>query len=353
MSDSIYLLVDGKRLEHFTSYEIDADIYAGAAAFTLELARPEVRITTGLECQLYVNDQLELTGIIDKLAPRYDKNGRTLTITGRDLMGWLVDAHAENFITLKDYKVKTLAKLLLRKAPKEFFTLLKVEYDENIQGRLKAKGSNVAVFDTTTPRSQIEPGMSIFDVLSQYAKSKGFLFYALPKGTFVFGRPKDAGTSLFTLVNRKDGRGNNIVAGEKTDDITKRYSKITVVGQKQGTGTFRPTDINVEGTPLVDPDFPFYKPFILKDEYGGDRPDLQARLAMEKMKHDGFRLNYTVQGHSQGGKNWCINELATVRDDDPYFELYDDYLLYGRTFLKTKDRGTITKLRLGLPGMRA
>ncbi len=352
MSDIVYLLVDGKRIERFTSYEIDADIYAGASAFTLEMARPEVSIRTGMECQLWVNDQLELTGIIDKLVPRYDKNGRTLTITGRDLMGWLVDASAEDFITLQNYKVKALAERLLRNAPKEFFKLSTVEYAENIQGRLKAKGAKVGIFDTATPLSQIEPGMSIFDVLAQYAKSKGFLFYSLPNGTFVFGRPKDSGAPAFTLTNRKDGIGNNILSGEKTDDITKRYSKVTVVGQKQGTNVFTPTDINIEAT-KTDITFPFYKPLVIKDEYGGDQPGLQAKLALEKMRHDGSRLSYSVAGHSQGNKNWAINELAVVRDDDPDFELYDDYLLYGRTFSKSKDKGTVTKLRLGLPGMIA
>ncbi len=352
MNDSVYLLVDGKRIERFTSYEIDADIYAGASAFTLEMARPEVQVLGGMQCQLFVNDQLELTGIIDKPEPEYDKAGRRLTITGRDLMGWIVDASAEEFITLQNYKVKTLAERLLRNAPKEFFRLSTVEYAENIQGRLKAKGAKVGIFDTTTPLSQIEPGMKIFDVLTEYAKSKGFLFYALPDGTFVFGRPKDAGAPAFTLTNRKDGRGNNILAGKKTEDISKRYSKVTVVGQKQGTNVFTPKDINVEAT-KTDTTFPFYKPLVIKDEYGGDQPELQAKLALEKMRHDGFRLSYTVAGHSQGNKNWAINELAQVKDEDQDFALDGSYLLYGRTFSKSKDKGTVTKLRLGLPGMIA
>jgi prophage tail gpP-like protein len=126
------------------------------------------------------------------------------------------------------------------------------------------------------------------------------------------------------------------------------------VGQKQGQNAFSAIAVNVECPPQKDPEFPFYKPFIFKDEFGGDQPKQQARLALEKMRHDRFRLAYTVRGHSQGNKNWSINELCAVRDDDPYFELYGDYLIYGRTFEKKKDdKGTTTKLRLGLPGMIA
>lgn len=352
MSDVVYLLVNGKRIERFTSYDIDADMYVADDAFTLELARPEVRIKTGMECSLYVNDTLELTGIIDKVVPSYDKSGRKLTVTGRDLMGWLVDAHAEEFITLQNYKIKALTERMLRKAPKEFFKLSTVQYAENVVGRLKSKAAKVALFDTTTPLSQIEPGMTVFDVLSQYGKSKGMLFYALPDGTFVFGKPKESGAPAFSLTNRADGTGNNVLAGELSDDISKRYSQVTVVGQKQGQDLFSPSQNNVEAT-ATDATFPFYKPFVLKDEYGGDQPKQHARLALEKMRHDGFRLSYTVQGHSQGSKNWSINELCRVKDEDPDFSLDGEYLIYGRTFSKSKDKGTITKLRLGLPGMMA
>lgn len=350
--DVVYLLVDGKKIDRFTGYQIDADLYAAADAFTLELARPEVRIRAGMECQLYVNDALELTGIIDKPEPEYDKSGRRLTVTGRDLMGWLVDASAEEFITLRNYTLKDLAERLLQKAPKEFFRLSTVTYAENVVGRLKSRSAKVGIFDTTTPLSQIEPGMSVFDVLSEYGKSKGILFYAMPDGTFVFGKPKESGAPAFTLINRLDGRGNNVISGKLTQDVSKRYSRVTVVGQKQGQDVFAASEVNIEAT-KDDPDFPFYKPVVLKDEYGGERPELQARLALEKMRHDGFRLNYTVAGHSQGNKNWTINELVQVKDEDPDFELSGSYLLTGRTFELSKDKGAITRLRLGLPGMIA
>ncbi len=348
--DTIYLLVDNKRIENFISYTVDADLYVADDAFTLELANPETKISAGKQVELYVNDKLELTGIVDKVQPGYDKSGRKLTVTGRDLMGWAVDAHAESFITLQNYKLTSLAEKLLSKCP--FVNVKKIQYSENVKGRLKGKGAKVGIFDTTTPLSQIEPGMTVFEVLSEYAKSKGLLFYAMPDGSFVFGKPREAGQTQFRLINRRDGRGNNVLSAELTDDISKGYSKVTVVGQKQGTDVLNPTQVNVEAT-KTDPDFPFYKPKVIKDEYGGDNPGLQARLALEKMRHDRFRVQYTVAGHSQDGKNWGINELAQVEDEDQNFSLNGPYLIYGRTFELSKDKGTTTKLRLGLPGMIA
>lgn len=351
--DKVFLEIAGRKIQNFKSYTIDADMFIPDDAFSIELARPEISIPAGKQCKLWVNDKLELTGIIDKVVPSYDKSGRKLSITGRDLMGWCVDADAEDFITVKNYTLKALAEKLLSKC--EFIDIKNIQYQENVKGRLKSRGarSQVGLFDTTTPLSQIEPGMKVYEVLKEYSRSKGLLFYAMPDGSFVFGRPKEnTGFSQFNIIHRKDGRGNNVLSGEKTDDISKGYSKVTVVGQKQGQDVFTAAQINVEAV-KTDSAFPFYKPRFIKDEYGGYNPALQARLELEKMRHDRFRLQYTVQGHSQDRKNWSINELCTVMDEDPDFALKGVYLIYGRTFEKSKERGTITRLRLGLPGMIA
>lgn len=348
--DTVYLLIDGKRIERFKSYSIEANIFTPDDAFSLELADPEVSVRAGMDCQIYVNDVLELTGVVDRVTASRDKAGRKLTVTGRDLMGWLVDAHVEEFVTLKNIKLSAVAERLLKKAPKEFFRLKTINYQEDVKGRLKGRASKVATFDTTTPLSQVEPGMTVFEVLSQYAKSRGLLFWLQPDGTFVFGKPKETGAAAFSIVYRRDGRGNNALSGELVVDLSKRYSKITVVGQQQGADEHQPSQVNV-GASRTDPDFPFFKPYVIKDEYGGENPALQARLAMEKMRHDGFRLSYTVPGHAQSGKNWAINELCDVTDEDPNFALSGAYLIYGRTFERSKDQGSITKLSLGLPGM--
>jgi prophage tail gpP-like protein len=356
--DIVYLLINGKRIDRFKSYAIDADLFMGAAAFTLELKDAKQRISPGQECELYVNDTLELTGIIDKVNPRDEKNQSSLTISGRDYLGVIADAHAEDFITVENTTLKSLTEKLLSRLPK--IQRAAVEYQENVKGRIKSRASRVEGYDTSTSLSQIEPGATVFEVLSQYAKSKGLIFYALPHGSgasqyqpvFVFGRPKESGDPAFFLTRVKGNQGNNIKTSDLSIDISKQYSQVTVIGQKQGQDSYSATQNNIYA-PVTDPTFPFYKPFILKDEYGGDQPKLQGRLALEKMRHDAFRAVYGVAGHSQNGKNWSINELCRVRDEKVNYELDDNYLIFGRTFKKSKDNpGTTTELRLGYKGMR-
>jgi len=347
MQDKISLVVGGYKIENFISYTIDSDLYVADDAFSLELANPEVKVLPGLQCELWVNDKVELTGIIDKVNKSYDKSGNKLRVEGRDLMGLLTDSYCEEFITLQGMKLKALAERLLKKVP--FINRKNIEYQENITGKLKSKKtSHTALFDTAQNFGQIETGMTIAETLKEYSHSRGMMFWCKSDGTLVFGRPVVSGEPSFYLVNRKDGKENNIIDGEHVEDISKQYSKITVVGQPQGTDAVPAEAISpkhIEPNDAVQ----FYKPLVVKNNNDSQSLKLHARMLKEKMRHEGFQLHFKVAGHSQQGQNYTINTLCHV--DDEVFEIKETYLIYGRTFEMSKEKGVITTLRLGYPGV--
>ncbi|MDA8428943.1 MAG: hypothetical protein M0T70_06770 [Geobacteraceae bacterium] len=354
MSDTVTLQIGNQRIENFVSYDIEADLYQAADKFTLELANPEAPVKSGMQCKLYVNDQLELTGIIDKTVRKYDKGGRTLSVEGRDLMGLLVDSHAEQFVTVQGKTVKQLAEMLLKSMP--FIQRSQIVYQENVVGKLKGKKKTAdnpltAFLDTPQKFSQIEPGMTVFEALAVYGASRGLLFFALPDGTFVFGRPKITGEPMFKVINRLDGLGNNVEGGEESDDISRRYSKITVVSQVQGHDEFGldTGKVNVKKS-ATDKDFPFYKPLVVKINNDSQTPEMHARMLFEKQRHDGYSLSYTAPRHSQDGRNWAINELCTVNDE--ILDVKRTMLVFNRRFRKTK-QGSWTDIKLGPPGLVA
>lgn len=362
MSDKIELFVNKIKIEHFLSYTIDADLFTPADAFYLELANSETEIKAGLICELKVNDQLELTGIIDKITRRVSKYGVSLSVEGRDYMGLLVDSYCEQFITVENKKLKDLAELLLAKVP--FINRKGIVYQQNVTGKIKGKkqkasGSYLSAIDSAQKISQIEPGMTIFDVLNGVARSRGMLFYSLPNGTLVFGRPMATGEPEYTLQMLKTGYGNNVLESDVCNDISRRYSKVTVIGQQQGGQTVTTAaSINTGGPShcQTDSSMPFYKPYVTKDNNDGLTPSQNARLIMEKQKREGKQLNYTVARHSQNGKNWTINSLCRIKDEIQTIDgkkIDGDYLIYGRTFELSKQSGPTTKLKLGVPGLIA
>lgn len=355
MSDTVTLQIGNQRIENFVSYDIEADLYQAADKFTLELANPEAPVKRGMQCKLYVNDQLELTGVIDKTVRKYDKGGRTLTVEGRDLMGLLVDSHCEQFIDVQGKTVKQLAEMLLKTVP--FIQRSQIVYQENVVGKLKGKKKTAdnpltAFLDTPQKFSKIDPGMSVFEVLAVYGASRGLLFFALPDGTLVFGRPKITGEPIFSVTSRLDGQGNNVESGEEIDDISRRYSKITVISQVQGNDSdgMDATKINPPKKSVTDKDFPFYKPLVVKINNDSQTPELHARMLFEKQRHDGYSLSYTAPLHSQDGRNWAINELCTVNDE--VLDIKRTMLVFSRRFRKTK-QGSWTDIKLGPPGLVA
>ncbi len=351
MPDKVQLIIGDVAVENFVSYTMEADIYTADDAFSVELANPSVQIPGGKECKVRINGELELHGILDKITTGGDKSKNTLKVEGRDLMGLLVDAYAEEFIDLKGMKLKTLAERLLKKIP--FINRKAVDYQQNIVGKLKGgkKGkSSVSIMDTAQTVSRIEAGMTVFDVLKGYAASRGLLFFLEYEGDqakFIFGMPKAKGEPLFHLLRRKvDSGGNNVISGEKVEDLSKRYRTVKVIGQQQGFDAISMTAINAKGF-AVDKTFPFEKTYVTKNNNDAQSPKLHARMLMTKMRREGFRLSYKVAGHAQGKSNWKINELCRVTDE--VLGIDGTFLIYGRKFELSR-QGATTMLELSHPG---
>jgi prophage tail gpP-like protein len=353
MPDSLSLRIGDIEVRNFLSFSIEADLYTADHAFSLELANPGVPVKCGQRCELAVNDDVELTGIIDRRALSGDKKSKTLRVEGRDLMGLLVDSHCETFPDIEGKKLSALASMLLANVP--FIQRSDVRYQADVAGRLKrhkaagkSSGGFLAETDTAQKNAKIEPGMSVFEVLKEFAASRGMMFWGMPDGTFEFGRPMVSGDPAFSLIRRKDGRGNNIIKGELTEDFSKRYSKVTVIGQSQESGLGIAGANNPPGIE-IDKDFPFKKPFVAKNNNDSRSPQLHARFLLEKMQSQGFRLTYTVKGFSDGFDNWKVNELCRVVDED--LDIDGTYLIHGRTFELSRTEGAVTRLKLGMPGV--
>ncbi len=362
MPDKVELYVDKIKIEHFLKYSISTDLYTPADAFHLELANPETVIKAGKQCTLYINGNLELTGVIDKGTRKINKTGESLAVEGRDNMGWLVDAYCEPpFKTVTGMTLKALAQLLLAKAP--FIDLKTIVYQENVVGKYKGKkklgkssksAGYLSALDTPQKIGQIEPGQTVFEVLKNYALSRGMLFYCQGDGILVFGRPLAKGAPEYTLTLLKSGAGNNVIEAEVIEDISKRYSKYRIVGQQQGSqGYLEAVKINTnnDSTPAIDAEFPFYKPFVAMDNNDNVSPTMRARILMEKHRREGTQLIYTVGRHSQNGQNWMMNKFCHIKDEKQGLD--GDYLIYGRTFEMDKQTGPITKVKLGKPGLVA
>ena len=356
MQGNIHLMITGKKTSltfvDFTSYRVTSNLFEAADAFELVLVPVNgvSDIEEGSRCRLYVNDQLELVGIIDSISESYSKaDGRQVTLKGRDLMGILVDSYVEDFEGRQNESLEDLAMRLL--ANVDFVDLKKIRFGKES----KARGAILTETPEDYDFTEVAPGNTIFEVLRGYAVARGLLFFAMPDGTFVFDKPVDSGAAEFTLIckdarpSRPSYSGNNILQGGRVRDISKRFKKVTVMGQRQANETDSAEDINIIES-IEDETFPFNKTFVANVDFDSKDPKQYARILMEKQQFSSYFLQYKTFGHSQNGRIYQINSVCHVEDE--IFNIQGDFLIYGRTFEMSKADGHTTTLQLSKLGIR-
>ena len=267
MSDQISLTVNKQELSRFTSYSVDADFYLAADAFQIETAGIISGLSAGQRVQLKVNGTVELDGILDAPRRTVEKSKLTMKLSGRDLAGVLVDSHCNGYGDIKNVTLKGLTEILIKTVP--FIQRNNIFYQN-------PKDIPLLTWETV----YVEPCRSVFDVLAEKAKACGLIFYAMPDGKFYFGKPKAKGDIKFHIVQRKDGAGNNCVFSDYVDDISKRYSKVSIISNGQGTDAKPPSELTTAAS-AYDKSFPFYKPFYAIESTGIMLPAQQARMIMD------------------------------------------------------------------------
>lgn len=338
MNDEIKVVLGDKEITAFKSYTITADLFQADDQFQIELGDMSLKVSTGEKALVLVNGKRVLTGVVERIERRVAKGDRSLSISGRSVMAFLIDNHLTKHTKLTG-SLEALANTLLadiRKIPYFGNQFKKIEFQKGLK-RLIGKPQNL----------QAEPGESIFEVLNKASKARGLMLFDTPDGRLVFGKPKEkdsAGTPF--VINVDPVAGSNIKSGSHTLDISDLYTEIQVIGQVEGDRTTP----NVEHTatyktPLV----PYKKRMVYQRNDDDDGPKNTARLIHEKQMAQAQQIQYEVPGHTQDGRVWEINEFCDVQDEA--LEINGRFLIYGRTFELSKSGGSITSLTLGRPGV--
>lgn len=354
MRDSLEIQIAGNSISKFLSYEADSNILTPADAFQCKLGGltdgEMEAIKTGERWTLLVNEVVEMRGIIDKKTVSYDRGKREVSLEGRDYMGLLVDSSATEHVTINKTTLKDLAVRLLKNVP--YIDKSDIKYSiEKAEGyqvkKKKEKAEEKGLFYDLINQSQPEAGQAIFEILSAHAQKKGLIFWCNPDGQLIFGEIKKEGPAEFWFyIQTKDRKRNNIISAKLTDDISKRYSKVTVVGQVQGSDVFNPGDHTISKT-AADNNFHFYKPLILQASVESEKAaEFQAKWELKKREVEGWQVEITVAGHRQENSgNYRANSVCYIKDE--LLGLNGNYLILGRKFTMNRTEGPRTILTIG------
>jgi prophage tail gpP-like protein len=251
-----------------------------------------------------------VTGIAEKYEPSYSASGVTMTLNGRSQSGTLLDLSAgPPFELVGDFN--TIAGTL---------SPVTVSASPNITGLTV----------------QIEPGQSIYDVLSGIASANGLYAFPQADGSLVF-RLLQAGAPVADI---REGIAP-VVSVDTSMDLTKRYYRYTALRTTDGD-TFsaeaidRGVDPNLRDGQIVEP----------KQD-----ADVQfaANFARARGVMDSFTCAVTVAGWTVNGELWRPGMVVNL--NFPSAMIYrDSALMVKRATMQLDETGgAITQLELTFP----
>lgn len=329
MPDVVILNVGGQRHEGWTNVSVTLSIEAIAGSFELGLTelwpdQPTRRVVKpGQECTLSIDDDLLITGRVDEAAPEYNAVSHSISITGRDATGDLVDCSALN----EPGEWKNVGLVAIAASVCKPFAI-----------------SVSAQTDTGKPftRFAMQPGESAFEVIERACRARAVLPVSDGNGGLVFARAGTARRQTALVY------GENIVQAEAAFSDIERYSQYIVRGQQPGDDSWGAQVASEPEARAEDPAIGRYRPLVILAEVPEgqsfeDRAKWEATVRAGRAR----KANYTVQGwRDEGGALWRPNALVKV--DDTMLGINETMLITSVTFSRSED-GTTTQLSLVKP----
>ena len=315
------LVVDGQRYGGWQKIRVKRGIEQIANPFELGVTerwagQDEPRpIRDGAVCQVQIDRDPVITGHVDDVLPTYDATSHTVSVTGRDATGDLVDCSAPP----TQFAGRTLL---------EVATTLARPYGIKVRAEVPVGGP----FRTL----KAEDGETVHEALEKAARIRAVLLISDGLGGLVITR---AGR---TRVATPLVLGQNVLRASGTRSHRDRYRDYTVKGQAAGgAGLWDLGDDALERAQVLgrarDPGVARHRPLtvLAEDQVDGGsaraRADWECRVRVGRAQ----RVTYAVQGWHHADGLWEPNTLVPVRD--PYQGIDGDMLIVSVQYLLDED----------------
>lgn len=331
--ESVSLLIGGQAHSQWESYEIDSDLLIPADAWQMSLGAtdgelPE-EVIAGAPVQVRIGNDLVMTGRVDTIEEAISKRDHTFHLFGRDGAAQLVDCSAPIFVR-KFSSLEEIVAAIVRP-----LGITKIRID--------------AAKTSTREKVNVEPGDTAWEALRNVAEANGLWPWFDPDGTLVVGGPDYEKPPVAVLTIDSDG--GNVQSIRRIDNVSGRFSDITVLGQTHGTKR-EGGKHNMKGV-AKDTGIAWHRPKIVID-HEADTPQIckdRANKLMGDSRLRGFALMAIVKGHridAKGergdGQLWQPGQRVRVVSD--VLGLDGIYFLMARKFVRNRQVGTITELKL-------
>lgn len=339
---SIILTVNGKQYDNFINATVEKRMDALCDTFTFQLSIPEGEVlpfTGGEACQVFVNNQLALTGNIEIVGVDYNADNHLITISGRDKTGDLLDSTLDIISDLKASSNLTL-QAIIEKVISSLGLDITVSTQATIEPFNKAE-------DVVSP----EPGQNAFEFIERYARKRQVLLRSDADGNVVITSPTNTVVNS-PLRNIFNFNGNNIKRGSVSYDSTGRYrfykfgssanpsafnfaGEVTVAQAVDQKGFTTDKEVKRARTLILTAEVP------MSNEQCAKRAQWEANVRKAKSRV----FSATVQGFNNlTGVLWDFNTLVSVVDN--FTNIDATMLINTVNFTYSLTEGSLTTLGL-------
>lgn len=326
--DTVVLTVNGKDYAGWKSVSITAGLDRQARSFVLDVTRTwpgaaeNVRQIQPLDrCELYIGQDLVMTGHVDATPIRYTGYDVTVGVIGRSLTADLVDCSAVNSPgQWRNVKVERIAQDLA--AP----------YNVKVK----------TLVDTGDPiiDHQLEVGEKAFESLDRLLTMRQLMSTDDETGALVLIEP-GLGRAHTALVF-----GQNVKDGEVALDFSQRFSAYVCKGQRAGDDDAWGESVSEQAATVTDTRVKRNRVLIIKQSGQADEGTCKDRVEYERAYRAARSVasTYLVQGWRQGnGQLWVPNLMVPVKDPVIGF---DDELLISEVEYRLSGEGTVCRLNV-------
>jgi len=299
-------------------------------------------IHPGNWCELFIQNPSDeypvISGWIDNVNVAYGQGDHSLVVTGRDVMGDLVDCSA-GVGTVGEWQDARLENIVS--------DLTFIHGGEGDQRTIIVQVERGA--DTGEPfkHVKINLGETAFEVIARLCKQRAVIPYSMGDGVLRLGRAGDR-TAYEKLVY-----GENIKAAQITNSNLERFRHYYVVGQAQGSDLMEPDEFTNPFASAWDRAIVRDRPMMIVAETQGDKASLTRRAKWESTYRAGKsrQIAYIVQGWTMktvGEQLWPLNSLVSITD--PIAGLDKEKWLISGVSFNLDESGSSTELTVTHPG---
>lgn len=380
---------EGVELSNFDELSVTVDMLAPGSPWTVSLwntsgdaawRRLQRLCRQGEAVRVYLDDALVLHGTIDKVSSVTSRSQKTLVLSGSSLAGRAIEWHADPRIVLQGMTLEAAGEELFRAVHVHPVLITSGARQAEVQSRphrerpLHSSSStrrrHRARRTNKVNGLEIKPGDAIWSTYNKLCRRSGYWLWECPIDdgvAVVVDVPKTGGPAVFTFARLQAEAGvygGNIedstydVDGTRVPTHLGAFASTRLDAHDDARGRWIEPNTRYLSHPRVGHDSTTNasltpKPYYFEPSHCGTVQELQKAIerAIAECMADFESYDLTVQGWGQVGPDgvrrlYAVNTMSHLRDDTEEPPLDGLWLITRVTFTRSREGGTMARLRL-------